>query len=346
MKIMKKCRHSRAGDDPSRCSCAWYASYSVAGKRTWQNLGNDKFRAEKLARRIAVQLDDQPAVVQHRSSTPTVDQLAGQWLAFLGATGARPTTVRTYATQISAARTYFNTAPVESLQPRDLRGYADWLRETYARNTAAGRWSVLVSMLRWAVDQELIERLPLPAKAPRFGAREKRSVPDMASIEASIAGLYEGFPKYGRLAEFLLLTGLRVGEALALEQSDIVEGAVVVRNTRRGQVLGPAKTPSSLRRVALTARAEEVLLAQLQTDPAIWSMTYKAAQQYMCRHGGGLRWHDLRHANTYLRHRAGEDLRVTQAQLGHSNLQPTLSYGWHDDSVDTLAIDGARRAPR
>jgi len=352
MKPMKKCRHVRAGASPEACECAYYVSTYLAGKRQYVNVGKTAKAAQIAAARMTVdKLEELPVVRRVTPEGATVDDLAAAWLAALTAENRRPRTIEGYGGQIRTAREYFHTAPVASLTARDTRGYADWLRDTYARNTAVTRWHALTGLLKWALDRELIGALPLPAKPPRFGPRPGREVPDLDVISDALADLRDtGLECYVSLAEFLLLTGLRIGEALALMPDSLVGHHVEVRGTRRNGGVGPPKSARSVRRVVLSPRAYEILyprceLCRAEGGTFLWDRTYKACQSFLVRHGAPFRWHDLRHANTYLRHKAGEDLRVSQAQLGHGSLAVTLGYGWHDEPADLgIAIDAAREA--
>jgi integrase len=353
MKPVKKCRHVRAGDPPERCSCAYYVSTYAAGRRQYVNVGKDQKAAQIAAARMVVdKLEQKPVSRRVTPEGATVDDLATAWLDALKAERRKASTIDSYRQQIRTAREYFHTAPVASLSARHTRDYAEWLRDSYARNTAVTHWHALTGLLKWALDQELIPALPLPAKPPRFGPRPSRDVAEVEVLDSAIEALHLVDPFYASLAEFLYLTGLRIGEALALTPESVEGHYLKVGGTRRNGAVGPPKTRRSIRKVVLSPRAAEILAERVEDLAGedtvfLWPRTYKACQSFLVRQGAPFRWHDLRHANTYLRHKAGEDLRVSQAQLGHGSLAVTLGYGWHDESPDLgVALDAARGTPQ
>lgn len=136
-----------------------------------------------------------------------------------------------------------------------------------------------------------------------------------AQLAALLAALP---PTMASLATFLAETGMRVGEACALGEEDIVGEMVHVRDSKNRDD----------RRVPLTERA----LAAWSASPCGWSLMSRSSFQHAFRRAAadagvpGLRPHDLRHLAASRLVAAGVPLPTVQAWLGHRDYRSTLRY--------------------
>jgi integrase len=207
------------------------------------------------------------------------------------------------------------------------------------------------------------------------------SVPDNSRVgraldPAQVASLLAAAEteRHGPMLAFLVCTGLRLGEALALRWSDVDErkGRVVVRHTlerlpnQPWRLTPPKSRPSKDRRVPLVPTARMVLTRQkdrqrFESDRAgsAWlgdefvfaneqggPSAARGVQDAFKRSLGradlplDLRVHDLRHsACTYLI-AAGVPLTTVQSILGHSTLVMTQRYA---HTADTMLEDAGER---
>jgi len=159
-------------------------------------------------------------------------------------------------------------------------------------------------------------------------------------------------PHHRRLAVFLLNTGLRIGEALALRADEIPEGA--------SSILLRASTTKNRRRrmiplnVAATAAVEQrPARGPLWVGPNVYRrrrrgrpgkesgprfdcrpISVRAFQRTLERAGrrvgvpGRVSPHILRHTFATAVLRAGANLRTIQQLLGHSSISSTQLYTW------------------
>ena len=127
----------------------------------------------------------------------------------------------------------------------------------------------------YAEDKGMITNNPMPkvklkAKAKTLDDFERIENKYLEKHEAEklIQELYRRTSTYrlGRLAEFLYLTGARIGEAVILKTTDITNEVVYISGTidrtqgyKRG-VKGPTKTIKSNRVVSLTNRCSELIV--------------------------------------------------------------------------------------
>jgi integrase len=158
------------------------------------------------------------------------------------------------------------------------------------------------------------------------------------------------------MALVAILTGLRIGEILALrwQDLDLVAGQLRVEQAcYRGQ-MGSPKTPNSRRVLplpgalieALKARASKLdgtpegLLFQTRSGrPFNPSNLFQSHLKPAGREIGApwLNWHTLRRTHATYFQLAGGSIKDAQAQLGHSNLSTTLE-------IYTLPIPAQQRA--
>jgi integrase len=185
----------------------------------------------------------------------------------------------------------------------------------------------------------------LPYEAPRM---------NHLSREQAATYLAAAPPAYRPLAEVLIATGLRIGEALALEWRDVDLEARTLRVSRSRKVDGSVGTTKTdrARIVQLdTAVAETLERHRHASDPRCllvfgsergtmlspsnirrrWHAdTLKAAKLPR------LRVHDLRHTFGTLAVAAGESVLFVQAQLGHTSVTTTQRYA-HPDAASHRA---------
>ncbi len=194
-----------------------------------------------------------------------------------------------------------------------------------------------------ALDVDRDEPLKLP-----------RAAPAMLYLNRHDALRYlEACPSwYRRLAEVVIGTGMRLGEALALEWRDIDSDAPAVRVERAVKVrtrdTGSTKTDKT-RIVLIAPYLVDVLRGQRERQKddrwlgrlvfpsragtylahsAVWKHSHAVA----ARRAGvapKLRIHDLRHSAATLWLAAGESVYFVQTQLGHANVATTIGLHGH-----------------
>jgi integrase len=170
--------------------------------------------------------------------------------------------------------------------------------------------------------------------------------------------LLEKLPEPSKsLVWLLVLTGLRVGELLALrwQDVDLKAGVLRVRRTLYEGHFDEPKTRSSARAVPLGPQGNLILSKfkpeSLANAEALVFQSSRGTP--LCRRNlsnrqlipvceelkiAGLNWHSLRHANATLLDSVGTPLGTVQALLGHSSAEITRSVYVHSPPA------GAREA--
>jgi integrase len=232
---------------------------------------------------------------------------------------------------------------VQSFLNGKLRSGLSWKTVKHIRTTfgtvlgAAGMLGLIQS--NPARKTKLPRRGPVAEKTPI--APEK------------IRQLLEALPEPSRsLAWLLVLTGLRVGELLALRWRDIdlALGWLRVRQTVYEGRFDDPKTKRSKRTVPLGAKGIEILSAfkpqRIDSEALVFATrrgTPFSRRNLLnrqlaptCERLGieGVTWHWLRHANATLLDAVGTPLGTVQALLGHSSAEVTREIYLHSVPAD------------
>jgi integrase len=215
------------------------------------------------------------------------------------------------------------------------------LRQIMARAVRAG---VIAANPAAATTRD--DPLKLPYEAPRMAHLDR---------EQAAAYLAAAPPAYRPLAELLIATGLRIGEALALEWSDVDVDALTLRVSRSRKLRGAVGTPKGdrARAVHIDPGLAGVLEAHRQaTDPRNVLVFASSSGTMMDPSNVRRRWHeptlkaaglarirlhDLRHSAATLAVAAGESILFVQAQLGHADVRTTQRYAHPDHEAHRAA---------
>jgi integrase len=313
--ITKKCRHPK--DQWDSCRCVWLIRQQRRGKVTWTPAGRTRAEAKRNLARIT------------GAQSETVTEAIEVWLAAKRRDPeARTGSLLTWESRATTVRESLGDFPVRDVRPADLTDFARQLLES-GRTPATCRaiYSLLTAVLRHAAARGVIHQLPLPPQGSGIpGYRGRRHDVTVGQLLVVIEKLAE---PWDNVALLCLLTGLRIGEALALNPGDIGDGYLHVSRTKnmRGGVNRP-KTRTSERVVPLTERAQLVL--QDLDLPLVG--TYSQARHALRAALGPLyvknmSWHVFRNAHATLLDQDGLGLREVAARLGHGhNYAQSLQY--------------------
>lgn len=220
-------------------------------------------------------------------------------------------------------------------------------QEQLAWQTVRNIWTVTSAILEAAVDYgHLTENV---ARGVKFPSRPMRHDPTVLRADAFEALLTHLREPASVMVTVAALTGLRVGELLALRWQvvDLQAGTLKVQESVScGQFQTP-KTEKSIRTIPLGPFACDLLhrhrgqtLHPQPTDLVFTSPTgkpYSASNllrtviQPAARVAGlgRITWHQLRHVHSSLLHNLGVPAKVAQQQLGHASVATTLNIYTH-----------------
>ena len=192
-------------------------------------------------------------------------------------------------------------------------------------------------------DELLISNPVRRTRLPRRGPEKERAPIAVENVKALIEKLLE--PSRS-IAALLAMTGLRIGELLALrwQDVDLANGFLSVNQSVHEGHFDDPKSKRSKRRVPLGPQSVAILrsiprrsISRKDADPSALIFAARNGAPLSrrnllnrqlkpaCKTLGftGVNWHWLRHANTTLLDSVGAPLGTVQALLGHSSSEIT-----------------------
>lgn len=271
-------------------------------------------------------------------SGPTFAEVAEEWWAYKEHR-LSPNTVSGYRVACQRAVERFGNMRMSDITATQIRGWLDWLASRgYARKTVANHLIVAMGICSWACENYNTPANPATlVHVPDGLAKSRRTMPTQAEIDA-IKALAD--TPDGRFFYFLMYTGLRRGEALALQWQDIDAAAGVIHVRRSlywaGKNQGAFKEPKTeagKRDVIYLDRLREVMEPHRGKpeeyifgggDLPLTHTRYRCMLDRFRRDTGSTCTpHQMRHAFATLCFEAGIPEKTAQGLLGHAQLSTT-----------------------
>ena len=322
----------------------WSAYWrDASGKQHAKAIGTRKKDAEAYLTRVQSRVDDGT----YRELAPiTFAAVAEQWLRDYAAVSVKPSTLGGYRSMLDSSLVpFFGPVQLTSIRPGDVQRYiAERIESGRKPATVQKAVILLKTMFKHAVEWDYLRTNPAQnVKAPRREHVEMEFLtPD--EIRVFLAALE---PRWYALFFTATFTGMRLGELLALQWSDIDWHGGTIRVRRsvwRGRFQEP-KSKRSVRTIGMSPRLAAVLMDhKLETPWSEHDLVFcgsdgQVIDQANLRHrvfeptleAAGLRKmriHDLRHTFASLLINQGENLKYVQQQLGHASITTTVDrYG-------------------
>lgn len=254
--------------------------------------------------------------------------------------------------------------PLGATSPEIIR---QWVADLIASGRSPSTVAKALQLVRGALETAVSDRLTRSNPA-RFVKAPRAERLEMLFLEpADVDRLATAIdPRYRALVWFLVLTGVRFGESVALELKDLdlLRRTVNVSKTAsevRGRVLiGPPKTAAGRRQIALPQSLIDDLSVHLGARPAGTHLVFPAPEGGYVRRTlwrkrfwlpaidesglTGLRVHDLRHTAVAWLIAAGEHPTSIARRLGHTSVVTILDrYGHLLPGLDATAASGLDR---
>ena len=329
------------------------------------------FSTRPMAERFVRDCEDRGvawALTEHRRGDEEASEMTlDQWAArhFDSITGVSAGTLTTY--RRIYARTWSPLLGHLRLSQVNREALAHALNKvTGSDKTIKNKWGVLATMLKVAhIDGHIATRPTVGVKLPR---RSGETTEHRYLTHGEWWDLLDATPDYWRPFLWMLAgTGMRWGEAVALNVGDVDLAAATVRITkaekwdtgnRNKRIVGPPKTAQSRRVVTLPAQVVEAVrplvegrrsTAPLFTAPQGGTVRhrtfYSDVWRAKCCTGVGEpapRIHDLRHSHVAWLIASGTPLPVIKDRLGHAKITTTVDvYGHLLPDLQRLAADAA-----
>ena len=289
---------------------------------------------------------------------PTVDEYHKKWLAELEKTDLKKSTKDSYSYLLTKhVVPAFGLERLNSIDYSKLKAWVIGQSGEYAKDSVRLQVAVLRTMLQEAVNEGILTVNPV-MKLGKFyrSARKVKEKVDPLTIEELHqieSKCRERFPEFYAFILCMARTGMRIGEATALQWHDLdfAKNYIIVRrNIPHHRQVETTKTVASQRKVDMspelaaefkqlrTERKKEALAAGEIFDVEEW--VFRTDEGTPIYYTNFLRrvWHkvqdlaqvrrrtphDLRHSWASHMLAAGADLAYVSAQLGHANPSITL----------------------
>ena len=250
-----------------------------------------------------------------------------------------PNSLRNYTPAFRRALEEFGDARIRSITPGDIDAYLHLFAQTHASKTTATQLGIINQIMRYARLRLYIDSVPTDIiQVPRGLKKTPRLLPTDRDVES--VRLNTSYPIMGLFAFLLLYSGLRRGEALALQYKDIdrINKKIYVEKSlcsyRNEPIIKTPKTEAGRREVPLVNALLDVLPqgkpsdylflrdGHLITDAdfdTLWGWYRKES-------GITASPHQLRHWFATLLYDAGIDKFEAARYMGHTTAQMTEIY--------------------
>ena len=298
--------------------------------------------AIELGRDPAAELKATRKAERDRREAPTVERL---WLMFEALPGRRPKTQRAYASWYRLhIRPALGRLKVADLTAQHVERLHRAVTEGTGASTANRVHATLSAMLTHAAKCGLVRTNVAKGAVERHreDGRERTLTDD--EIKALISRLDASPDIEARLVEFLLATGCRKGEALAMRWSDAGGSwwtvPAAVSKSRKA-----VRRPLNAAAVDVLAKVERRgdLVFQGITEGSLRRWWSAARKQLRI---ADVRLHDLRHCAASLAINSGASLAVVGRMLGHGVNSAAMTARYSHIADEQLAAASAAVAER
>ena len=239
---------------------------------------------------------------------------------------------------------------------------ADRFRRKLGWQTVRNAWTLLSGILETAVEYGYLSMNP--ARGVKFPEKELKEAPVLFTAEDFVKLLEQLDEPYRTMARLIALTGLRIGELLAVRwrcldleigtlsvRESVYEGkfqSPKTRKSRRTIPLGP-QSILWLREHCLRATrtaADDLLFGNRSGKPLRESKLLRNVLQPAAERAGlgRVTWHQFRHIHSSLLNDLRVPVKIAQEQLGHSSISTTLNIYTHVvDASHRKAIEALER---
>ncbi len=276
---------------------------------------------------------------------PLVRDAVDQFLASLRSRRAPTNTIKSYAHDLQ----HFVQA-----MPADLGEVTAPAIQTFLDGdghhspaTQGRRYATLCTFYHWVIRQELAGENPMDRLEPIVQPKREPRPLDPEEVTKILKAIPVSNVRDRTLFTLLYETGIRIGEALGLQCSDVQ----LMQDDEKIRVFGKGQRE---RTVMLTAAPESIRLLRrhlkqnhltsgsvFRGDPRYggsplpleYSVVHYAWQKYCTQAGVKATIHQLRHSRASQLIQAGVPVTTVRKQLGHRNVQSTLLYAEVDQAT-------------
>lgn len=340
----------------------WKVRYRIGEKQYSKNGFKTKREAEAFESEQLRKIRNQSWTEPAKSKT-TLDEIFKSWISV--STRSARTNYDYQQLWESRIQPTWGHYPVKSIAPTDLAKWFADLQNEYKPTTVRKILTIFSQVLDWAVTDRRIEENPLKrVKETSRGPLVKNRITTQDKVvltHQQVTALAEAVPAhYKDFILFLAYTGLRFGEATALQIRDVnllkkrlhvkrswsyVGGQLIEGKTKNSQdreVPIPELLIASVESRVNAANSPSDLLFKSVKGLAIRNESFRRKVFVPALNNCGVEdftIHGLRHTYAALAVQAGVNPKTLQKAMGHSDIRLTMDIygGIFDDDLDGLS---------
>ena len=319
----------------------WTKSVTINGKRVF-------FYSTAATERQAIK-DIEKQMLEYQGKEErgkTLNEVIDNWMS-VHFEDLEYNTQKYYNASIKQIKQYFGSTQIKSIEPADIKRFMSYLEnQKYSLKTVKARKLALNLIFNYALGEKEISSNPCAGiKIPKHLKKTRREAPDEQELQTVISNLDTEF---GFFAYFILYTGLRRGEALALQYSDIdFENKTITVNKsvfHKSNVpyVKTPKTAAGIRTVILldnliphlknrkkTKDKNELVFGNSNNELLTNGQFQGLWERYTRLAGLDITPHQLRHGYATILFEAGIDEKDAQELMGHTTIQLTRDIYTH-----------------
>lgn len=282
---------------------------------------------EEVKEKIQTYLNSAPAPKRKKRLTdksPTFETYAADWVEKYKRPNLKPKSLESLLFVLKKATDYFTGKTIGSITTDDLQSFFTSMPASRSRDLCA---VYIGQMLKKAFTTGIIKKNPFEQVELKKYTPKKRNALTIEQQAAFLAAAETSV--HNLLFRFLLATGLRIGEALALSPSDLKDGKAIVSKDivfiGNQEIIQTPKSKAAFRSVPVPEDIYAELL-KIKTDrlfPATYAAINMAMKKLSKKLGFTVSAHILRHTYATRLEEAGIPPKVKQYLLGHATLEMT-----------------------
>lgn len=261
------------------------------------------------------------------------DELITEWMDSRIAIGDVMECTARKGAQVARNLNALRCIDIDEISKLDVIKAAGELKKRVSNETVRKSMKAGKQVMRWArlmglTENDPFDGVPLPKKIQP----ERRSL-DQEEASRLFVELNNDDSDIALAAKTALLTGMRIGEVLALKGSDISGTTInLQRSIKNDKSIGEPKTEAGIRKISIPQELSEQLKSR--GDDFIFDSSYNSFEhawsKWRKEHGfDGLKFHELRHTHATLLIANGVDIKTVQHRLGHSSSSITMDVYAH-----------------
>lgn len=256
----------------------------------------------------------------------TFAEYTEKWLTLYKIPNLKISTITNIRNTLKPALEHFGKRPMRSIKADELQEFLLGMQAERMRDLCK---TYLSQIFKKALAQDVIRKNPFDTI--EIKAHKQKRKPALTQSEQRQFLQHIQGSKYELLFRVLLHTGLRIGEALALEKSDIQNGCISVSKNvvfvdGKRIVQDSPKTVAGRRTIPIPSSIEKEL--KQTSDTTLFPYTYNAIHIALSKISDALGFnvtaHTLRHTFATRLEEQNIPPKIRQYLLGHASIKMTL----------------------